>query len=351
MTDDTPTPAALIAIARERIVSLERELINLGARRRSLLMSGAQTEEIAKFDLEHARLKAQVAAEEERIAILNEQIHQQEVQNAIAQKDKQIARLSKKLKQTDELAKELESTIGKAVELFDKLCHERSSLVPMFQAGDHEVVAAINNHQGAVLTPSSISALLSFELYRQCARPTVPGVPKSDEVSFPLKAINPNLGGMPEAIKPFSAAIAQASEYTVSLLRTGRAPAIMTEAQASPDGQPRTAAQMHLNELLAKMAALASDPSREPDYLLILKEVALAQDKVELERKAVSQAVADADTADRPKGSPAEQQLDALRRRSVKMVYAQESNAIEYAKLSAQIAVLTAELKQQGVTV
>jgi hypothetical protein len=292
-----------------------------------------------------------VAAEEERIAILNEQIHQEHVAEALERKGKQIDKLARKLEKTNNIAKELESTIAKAVELFDKLCHERGSLVPMFQAGDHEVAAAINNHEGAVLTPSSISALLSFELYRQFARPTVPGISKSDEVSFPLKAINPNLGGTPQTIKPFSAAIAQASEYTVSLLKTGRAPSIMTEAQASSDGPPRTAAQLHLAELLAKMAAAAQDPAREAEYMLIVQQVAVVQDKVEMERQAVSQAVADADTADRPKLSPAEQRLDALRRRSVKMVYAQETGTMEYVKLSAEMAVLTAELKQQGAVV
>jgi hypothetical protein len=351
MTADTPTPAALIASAREHIVSLEQEVINLGARRRALLMAGGQTDEITKFDLEHSRLKAQVAAEEERIAILSEQIHQEHVAEALERKGKQIDKLARKLKQSDKLALELEAKFGECVGLFRKLCRERGELISAFQSGDHEVAAAVNNAQGAALSTQSIGELMAYELYRQGAVPPVPGQPIPDIPSFPLKAICPRLEltSTPNLIKPFSEAIAQASEYAAELLKTGRAPSIMNEVQASPDGPPRTAAQMHLNELLAKMAAAAQDPAREAEYMLIVQQVAVVQDKVEMERQAVSQAVAA--TAEQPKGSPAEQRLDALRRRSVKMVYAQESNSIEYAKLSAQIAVLTAELKQQGVTV
>jgi hypothetical protein len=124
--------------------------------------------------------------------------------------------LQKRLEGTVDDARLLEATITRAIDLFHKICKARVETMPVFQLGDSEVAAAVNNHEGAALSASSVAALLSFELYRQGARiVTVPGQPVV-EPSWP-KPLCPRLDLQltPEKISSLSSALETATRYAI----------------------------------------------------------------------------------------------------------------------------------------
>jgi hypothetical protein len=339
-----PSAAQKIETARQRVAELDGQLADLAGRRRALLLAGAPASEVGKFDLELDRLKREQATEQERIEGLAEEIRAQEVKATIARKNKQIERNAKKLAASLDDAKELEATIGKAIEIFHRICKARSELMPTFRLGDPEVDAALANPEGAALTPSSIATCLAWELFRQGARPiTVLGAPIV-EPSWP-RPVPPRLewAATPEKVKPFTDAIARANDYALSLMRDGRAPALLAASQVGTD--VRTEAQVQLAELLKKQMELAQDPERESEYMELIEQVAVLQSRVDAERVAISKEAAATEKAERPQaGSAAQRRLAELQQKSAKLVYDMQSHTPEYLKVSDELAKVAAEV-------
>jgi hypothetical protein len=269
----------------DRLAEIESAIGALIEKRKARLLAGDSAPTIASgIGKEISDLEALGAVERERQAGLAEQVREQEVAAAVERKNQQIARIEKRLGETVALARELESKFAECISLYHAIVKARVEVLPVFDLGDAEVQIATNNHAGAALTADSIASLLAFELYRQGARPlTVPGTPVL-EPSWP-RPICPRTDQTltPEAIRPLSASLAAASEYAVTLMRGGRAPALLAERS----GDTRSTAQLALNELLKKQMELASDPARESEYLELVKEMALLTDKVEAEREAL----------------------------------------------------------------
>lgn len=341
-----PTPVQKIEAARQRVAELDAQLGDLAGKRRGLLIAGAPADEIARFDGELERLKCEQATEQERIDGLAEIIREQEVKAVIARKEKQIERNAKKLDQTLKDAKELERIVANGIEIFHRICKTRNDLLPQFNLGDPETDMGIRNPDGAAMSPQSIATLLAFELFRQGARPiTVPGTPIV-EPSWP-KPISPRLewAATPERVRPLSETLAAANNYALELMRTGRAPALLAAAEQQAAGETRSAAQIHLGELLSRQAALANDTSKEAEYMLLMQQIAIVQDKVEAERAAFTREVASTEAAERTAGkTPAQIRLGELQMKSAKLVMDQRSHTPEYLKISAELAAVADEV-------
>ena len=175
-----------LTAARERVASIEAEIAALADKRKARLVANDSAAQIAAgIDKQVADLQALAEIERARIEALGEEVRKADVQAVIKRKTAQIERLQKKLEGTVDDARLLEATITRAIDLFHGICKARVETMPVFQLGDSEVAAAVNNHEGAALTASSVAALLSFELYRQGARVvTIPGAPVT-EPSWP----------------------------------------------------------------------------------------------------------------------------------------------------------------------
>jgi hypothetical protein len=274
-----------LTAAQERLIEIECQIAGLRDKRRAKLLANDSAALIVGVDRQIDDFQALARIEADRIEGLAEEIRKQEVAAVIKQKEAKIARIERTLAGSIETARELEQTIGRAIELFHAIVKKRVETLPVFQLGDSEVALATNSHEGAALTASSVAALLSFELFRQGHRVvTVSDVPVT-EPSWP-KPLCPrmDLQLTPEKIPSLSTALARASRYAVSLMRGGRAPSLLAETP----GETRSPAQVKLADLLKRQAELAADPSREAEYMELMKEITTLTDTTEAERQALT---------------------------------------------------------------
>jgi hypothetical protein len=334
------TPADQLATSRSALASIEAQAGELSGKRRAALVSGGTNAEIGKLDAEIEKLRALGQIERDRIEGLTETIRKQEVAEVIKRKDEQIERLSKELDLSAEDAREIQAMVGELVSRLRHMCKARSGVLPMFRSADPEVEAAANNPDGAALTPSSVVTLVANEFFRQGRVAALPGV-SAVEPTWPAP-ICPRIEWIstPERITPFSDRIAQANRYAVSLMRDGRAPALL----AQPGEDARTSAQVQLGELLKRQMELAQDPSKESEYLQTMQQVAVLQDRVEAERAAVTKEVVATEAAERPQGSSAQKRLAELQQKSAGLVIGGLAHTVEYFKLCREIAPLAAEV-------
>jgi hypothetical protein len=277
------TPDDALGIARSALASIEAQHGELAGKRRAAPLTGASAPEVGKIDAEIERLQHAAQTERDRIEILAEEVRKVEIQAAVKRKGATIDRLEKKLAGTVDMARELEHTIARAIDLFHKICRARVETMPVFALGDSEVAAAVNNIDGAALSASSVTALLSFELFRQGERvATTPGVPPT-EPPWP-RPLCPriDLQLTPDRVRPFSAALEAASTYAVRLMREGRAPALLSSEQVSKDD--RTPDQQRLEELLKKQSEQSATPPYDVDPAL-MREIEALTDKLQAERR------------------------------------------------------------------
>jgi hypothetical protein len=330
-----------LTAARQRQAEIELAISMLGNKRKEMLLADDRTEPIVSIDKDISDLRALAQIEADRVEGLGEEIKNQQVAAAQRRKQATIDRLEKKLNGTVDLAKELEATIGKSVEIFHRIVKARGEFLPVFARGDSEVAIAVDNFQGAALTGGSIAALVKFELFRQGAQPwgaTVPGLQQVP--SFP-GGVSPgrNLDLTPEKVPSLATAIANASRYAINLMRGGRAPGLLSE-QAD---ESRSPAAVKLGELLAKQVELAEDPDREAEYFAVMAEIVPLQSQVDAEREAMQAVAAERQPETR---SPDEVKLDQLRRQQVSMVEHGIYSSAEYSDIMRQIAPLAEMIEQ-----
>jgi hypothetical protein len=78
-----------------------------------------------------------------------------------------------------------------------------------------------------------------------------------------------------------------AANYASAVMRTGKgvAPATTVTAASDPSApHQRTEAEIRLTDLLQQQMSLASDPSREAEYMALVKEIAAVSAEVDATR-------------------------------------------------------------------
>jgi hypothetical protein len=193
-----------------------------------------------------------------------------------------INRFTKKLEAADAVAAELEASVKKTTELFHQVIAMREEARVALPASNSHIEASAGAMEGAAMSGAAIRALLCHEFYRVSARPLKGGIPGERTVPSLPGSVCPRIEMQlqPEKIQPFAAALRQASAFAVSLMKNEVDPqALVLPAEAPTPAQPTTA-ENKLAQLLKRQLELASDPSREQEYLEVVDLISQASSEV-----------------------------------------------------------------------
>ena len=227
------------------------------------------------FDAEIAALEKLSARQAERIKLLEQQAQQREAEEIARRRQQLREQFAKRLAEADAAAVELQATVERMAVLYSKIITIREEARASWPISDAHHNAAAGAVEGAALSGSAVKALLSFEFYRH-TDVFLGGVPGERRHPSLPGAVSPRIDQQqnPSAIKPFADALKQASAFAVEAMQTKLDPLrAFGEPVASVDGE-RSPAEQKLAALLKLQNELASDLSRESEYLDVVNRIA-----------------------------------------------------------------------------
>jgi hypothetical protein len=272
----TPT----LAEVREQAVDTAAKLTTLRSKRQAALLAD-NAAALDTIDSEIAALEKAASRQAERIQLLEEQARQQEAEEIARKRVALIAQFAKTLDLADTKGEELQATLEKADRLFREVVKLRQEARIMWPAGTSHTNSAANTAEGAALSGGAVIQLLRYEICRVGSRPTLGGRPgEVKEPDFP-GGLNPrplDWAGTPDRITPLGAALRQASAFAVDMMKTQLDPIQALapgQAVAPAEGDPRSAMEHRLAELLVQQNRLAADtsPEGEAAYLAVVSEL------------------------------------------------------------------------------
>lgn len=204
----------------------------------------------------------------DKIELLKAEAEKEAAERRAKERAALIERIETKLKQRDEIGRELGETIQKADGLFRKLFEVAKEIRAAWPWAHHDFMPAL-------LAETTIVRAVESEMYRLGARPALlGGATRQGPPSFPggrSPAIE--LALQPDKITPLVEALREASRFGSEIMRHGKAsgvvPVTMVSLPPQAGGEPRerTDAEQRLADLLKKQIELAEDVSPRGDEL------------------------------------------------------------------------------------
>jgi hypothetical protein len=269
--------------ARGVLAETEAKIAALEGRRRVRLVAGDPADIIGKLDEEISALQKAAAVETDRIGLLQEEARKADIEAIAKRRSGLINRFAKKLEAADAVAAELEASVRKTTELFHQVIAMREEARAALPASNSHIEAAAGTMEGAAMSGAAIRGLLSYEFYRVSARPLKGGIPGERTVPSLPGAVCPQimLQLQPEKIMPLATALRQASAFAVRLMRNEVDPAaLLVTSEPAPAPTQPTTAESKLAQLLKRQMELASDPSKEREYLEVVDLISKASSEV-----------------------------------------------------------------------
>ena len=269
--------AALVAETERELADTQRRIEELRDKREAALLAD-DTNALDAIELTVSRLQRTAGRQQERLRLLQAQVQADEADAVNKRRAALRERFAKKLAEADAAAVELQATVERMVVLYRRIMKTREDARAAWPISDSHLNAAVGAVEGAALSGSAVKALLSFEFYRASADPFLGGVPGERRQQVLPGSVSPTINQQlqPEKITPFADALRKASAFAVDAMQTKLDPLRaenIGEAVASVDGE-RSPAEQKLAALLKLQNELASDLSRESEYLDVVNRIA-----------------------------------------------------------------------------
>jgi hypothetical protein len=289
---------SLVEATRAMLAEVRGKVAALTSKRETALL-GSDDKAVDALDAELAELRKQAGRHGERIGLLTIQVEREAGERRLRERAGLIERFAKKLNDADAIAVELQDDVARAEKKFRAIISLREEARAAFAVHSSHAQAAAGAPEGCAMAGGAVATLLAFELYRIGYKPFLGGGPHMPKATFP-GALCPRTEWtlQPEKITPFAEALKRGSEFAVELLRTelalppagpepeplpaapamnGNGAAVPQPATAAIETPPPPGASATLAELLARQNTLAADPSREAEYLEVVKKISALQ--------------------------------------------------------------------------
>ena len=298
---------ASLARAKSMLRDLDKQLVELGLKRKQALLEGDNAADIKKLDVQIETARHAHATESDRVEALEQELAHEAERERIREREKRLKKFEEAVTSPEALGTRLQEAAVNLEREFRLTIEAREAARAMwpYGASSHMDVAAVSA-TGCALSAAAVAELLSYELFRIGKKlPSgVHGAPVPQSLPGP-RAPSLNMLGQPEKIQPLSEKLRQASAFAVTTLRSGSsAPPVQlkqpTTAAAAPPAaasavQPLTPpaapatrpapaptyvqgtpAAQRMAELNQKLAALANDisPAGEKAYAAVVAEIA-----------------------------------------------------------------------------